>query len=206
MKLHHHPMSANARRAVMTAIHLGAPVELVLVDLAKGEQKSPAFVAKNPNGRVPVLDDGDLVLTESHAIAQYLCDKTPGNDIYPTELRARAVVNQWLFWSAHHWQPAIGVLTFEHMVKGFRGLGAADPKEVARGERAFHECARVLDAQLREREWIAADRITIADYGIASPLMAIEVAKIPVADYRHVLRWLDRVKATEAWKKTEPPR
>jgi glutathione S-transferase len=204
MKLFHHPMSANARRAVMTAIHLSAPVELVLVDLAKGEQKSPDYLAKNPNGRVPVLEDGELVITESHAIAQYLADKTPGQTIYPADLRARALVNQWLFWSAHHWQPAIGVLSFEHMVKGFRGLGAADPKEVARGERAFHDCARVLDAHLATREWIANDKLSLADFGIASPLMAIEIAKIPVAEYRNVLTWLGRVKATDAWKKSEP--
>jgi glutathione S-transferase len=85
MRLYHHPMSSNARRAVMTAVHLGTKLELVLVDLAKSEQRKPDFLALNPNGRVPVLDDDGFILTESHAIMQYLADGTPGQTVYPED-------------------------------------------------------------------------------------------------------------------------
>jgi glutathione S-transferase len=64
MRLYHHPMSSNARRAVMTAIHLKVEVDLSLVDLAKGEQRRPEFLKLNPNGRVPVLDDEGFVLAD----------------------------------------------------------------------------------------------------------------------------------------------
>ena len=94
MRLFISPYSFNARRAVLAALELAAPVDLVTVDLAKGEQKSKDFLAMNPNGRVPVLDDAGFYLTESHAIMQYLADKTPGQTLYPAELRARADVNR----------------------------------------------------------------------------------------------------------------
>ena len=78
MRLYQHPMSANSRAATLAALQLKAPVELVFVDLAKGEQRLPAYLKLNPNHRVPVLEDGDFHLWESRAIMQYLADKTPG--------------------------------------------------------------------------------------------------------------------------------
>ncbi len=202
MRLYHNPFSSNARRALMTAIHLEAPVEPVLVDLRSGEQKKPDFLRLNPNGRVPVLEHDGFVLTESHAIMQYLADITPGQTLYPTEVRARADVNRWLFWSAHHFQPAVSVLNWEHVVKGFLGLGPAVPSEVARGERLVLECARVLDAQLAGKEWIAQDKLTLADLAIASPLMSMVPAKLPVADFANLQAWFRRVQELPAWKKT----
>ena len=70
MRLYQHPMSANARAAIMTVYQLNAPVELVYVDLQKGEQNLPAYLKLNPNHRVPVLEDGDFYLWESRAIMQ----------------------------------------------------------------------------------------------------------------------------------------
>ena len=61
MRLYHHPFSSNARRAVMTTIELGTPVDLVLVDLPKREQRQPAYLARNPAGRVPLLEDGSVI-------------------------------------------------------------------------------------------------------------------------------------------------
>jgi len=202
MRLYHHPFSSNARRAVMTALHLGAPVELVLVDLSKGEQRKPDLLALNPNGKVPVLDDGGFVLWESHAIMQYLAEKTPGQTVYPSELRARADVNRWLFWSAYHFQPSASILGWEHFVKPLLGAGPADPAMVQRGEQQVTECARVLDAHLAGREWLAQDRVTLADLAVSTPLMMSERAKLPVSGFANLAAWFERVQKLEAWKKT----
>jgi len=202
MRLHHHPLSSNARRAVITALQLGARVELVPVDLAKGAQRSPDFLALNPNGKVPVLEDGDFVLTESHAIMQYLADKTPGQTLYPTDLRARGDVNRWMFWNAHHFAPAVGVFGFQRIVKKFRGLGEPDPQELARGERELAPLAAVLDAHLANREWIAGPTLTLADLAIATPLMITESAALPVKQHAHLMSWFERVQQLDAWKKT----
>ena len=116
MRLYHHPLSSNARRARMAAIQLDVDVELVLVDLSKGEQRRPEFLRLNPNGRVPVLDDDGFILTESHAIMQYLAVRTPGQSLYPTAPQARADVNRWMFWSAQLFQPAVSVINWEHNI------------------------------------------------------------------------------------------
>jgi glutathione S-transferase len=203
MRLYHHPMSSNARRAVMTAIHLGVNHERVLVDLAKGEQKTPEYLAKNPNGRVPTLDVDGFYLTESHAIMQFLADRTPGQTVFPREPIPRADVTRWMFWNAHHWAPAVAVLGFENMVKRFRGMGDADPREVQRGEALITQCARVLDAHLADRTWIAQGQLTLADIAIATPLMATVPAKLPVTEYAHLQRWFARVRELDAWKQTD---
>ncbi len=202
MRLHHHPLSSNSRRAVVTAKELGADVELVLVDLPKGEQRSPAYLKLNPNGRVPTLEDGDFVLWESHAIMQYLADKTPGQKIYPTDVRARADVNRWMFWTAHHWAPAVGVLGFERTVKKFRGL-EPDPREEERGEKLVAECARVLDEHLAGKKWLAQDRLTLADISVAAPLIGLERARLPVMrgeEHPNIRAWFSRMTELPSWK------
>lgn len=206
MRLYHHPFSSNARRAVLTAHHLGliasGAVTLSVVDLAKREQRTPDYLAKNPNGRVPLLEDDGFLLWESHAIMQYLADTTPGQQLYPTDPRGRADVNRWMFWNAHHFAPSVSVLGFEHVVKKLLGLGAPDPAAVKRGEDLVRETARVLDAHLAHREWLSSDRLTLADLAVATPLMVKDGAHLPVGDCPNLLAWLGRVQALDAWKKT----
>ena len=107
MRLYHHPLSSNSRRAVLTARYLALEIELVAVDLANAAHRSPEFLRLNPNGKVPVLDDDGFVLWESHAIMQYLANKTPAQDVYPRDAQGRADVDRWLFWSAAHFTAAV---------------------------------------------------------------------------------------------------
>ena len=96
-----------------------------------------------------MLDDDGFVLWESHAIMQYLADRTPGQTRVPRgDIRARADVNRWLFWSAHHFTPAVSVLGWENMVKRMVGAGDPDPAAVKRGEGLVTDCAAILDAHL----------------------------------------------------------
>ncbi len=204
MRLYYHPLSSNARRAVLTAVHLQVPVELVLVDLFKGAHVAPGFLQLNPNHRVPVLDDDGFVLWESHAIMQYLADRTPGQMLYPKGLRERSDVNRWLFWCAAHLMPAIGALNWENHIKGLLGLGAPDAAIVARGEEQMRELGAVLDAHLAQRAWISGDALTLADFAIAAPLADSARARLPVENLAQVQRWFAAVRALDAWQATEP--
>ncbi len=205
MRLYFNPLSSCARRVQMTVLALGIAdkVELVNVNLGAGEQRKPDYLRLNPNARVPVLDDDGFVLWESHAIMQYLSDGEPGQTIYPTERAARADVNRWMFWNASHFSPAVGILNWERMVKRFIGAGDPDPAEVARGEKLFAQFAGVLDAHLADREWVAQGRLTLADLAIASQLMSIVPAQLPMAGFEHLQAWFKRVQALDAWKKTD---
>jgi glutathione S-transferase len=204
MRLYHHPLSSNSRRAVMTALQLGVPVELVLVDLVKFEHRQAPFLGRNPAGRVPVLEDDGFVLPESHAIMIYLAEKTPGQALYPTEPRATAEVNRWLFWCAHHFTPAVGVLNWENMVKRMIGLGDPDPAELERGEKLVRESAALLDAHLAGREWVAGDALTLADLSVVTPLMTTVVAKLPVTEFENLQAWYARMQTLDVWKRTMP--
>ena len=202
MRLYYHPLSTNARRAVLAAAHLGTSLELVAVDFSKGEQRKPEFLRMNPNGWVPVLDDNGFYLHESHAIIQYLADGTPGQTVYPAERRARADVNRWLFWSAQHFQPAVGLLLWECVIKGMMNLGGPDDHEVKRGERLFGEVAPILDAQLKGKQWVLGDTLTLADLALSAPLTVTEPAKLPLSCYPNIQSWLGRMQNLDAWKKT----
>lgn len=203
MRLFHHPMSTNARRARMAAIALDVKLDLVLVDLSKGEQRRPEFLRLNPNGRVPVLDDDGFCLDESHAIMQYLAVRTPGQSLFPMGPQPRADVNRWMFWSAQHFQPAVSVLRWEHQIKPMLGQGPADAREVERGERLFGQCASVLDGQLAGKGWVAQGALTLADLAIAAALTQPERARLPLDPYPNVRAWLARVHELDAWKQTD---
>ena len=205
MRLYYHPLSSNSRRVVLTAIHLNVDIELVVVDLLKGEHKTPGYLRRNPNGRVPLLDDDGFTLWESHAIMQYLADGTPGQDLYPLDVKARADVNRWLFWSAYHFTPAVGFISRERVSKKMvGGAGGPDPIEIARGEALLTAAAQVLDDHLARNAWIAQDKLTLADFAIASPLMHAAAAELPVTGYANLQAWFARVQALEAWKKSKP--
>ena len=205
MRLYFHPFSSNARRAVITAFELNIPVELVLVDLPKREQQQPAFLAKNPAGRVPVLEDGAVILPESHAIMLYLATSSKGQTLYPSDVQAQAQVNRWMFWCAAHFQPAISVLNWENFVKKVAGLGTPDAAEILRGERLVKETAALLDAHLASREWVAGPAMTLADISLATPLMTMKAANLPVAQFRHLQDWFARIEGRESWQRTNPP-
>jgi glutathione S-transferase len=204
MRLYYNPFSSSARRAVMTALELQLPVELVLIKNLREPNERAQLLALNPNAKIPVLVQGDFVLWESTAIMQYFADQVPGQTLYPTELQARADVHRWLAWGTQHWAPSLGVLTWEKWMKGMFGLGAADAHEVARGERDLAQFAAVLDQHLDGREWLSGPRYTLADFALATPLMRSSEAAISLAPYPHVVAWYERVQGLDVWQRTKP--
>jgi glutathione S-transferase len=132
----------------------------------------------------------------------YLADKTPGHRLYPTDGRARADINKWMFWSANHWGPAISILNWERAVKKFLGRGEPDPTLVGYGEGLFHTFAKVLESHLAKRSWLSGPALSLADVAIACPLMVAEPASLPLSPYANIEAWFSRVKELDAWKKT----
>jgi glutathione S-transferase len=203
MKLYFHPLSGNSRRVLLVATHLNVPIERIVIDLNRGEQRGAAHLARNPNGKVPVLDIDGYLLWESRAIMQYLADTTPGQTLLPTEPRGRAEVNRWLFWCAAHMAPANATLVLENFVKPLTGR-TTDPAEVERGEAQFAQFAAILDAHLAGRTWVAADHLTLADFSLAAGFALADKARFPIQRYANLLAWLGRVQELDAWKRTAP--
>ena len=101
MKLYGFPGSPNTWKVRAVAAHLGLAVQDVLVDLGKGEQRAPDYLALNPTGRTPTLVYGDFVLWESAAIMQYLATQKP-NALWPEDTRTRADIMRWQSWHLQH--------------------------------------------------------------------------------------------------------
>ncbi len=202
MKLYHHPLSPNVRRVRLAAAVLGIELEEQVVDFAKGEHKSPALLAINPNGALPVLVDEDFALTESRAIMQYLAAKKPESGLLPLDERARADVTRWQFWDSSHWAPCLGVIAFERVIKAFMNLGAPDTAKVDENLKAFQRWAAVLDARLDGKQYVVGNALTLADLTLASSLMYAKQAEVPLAQFGHIEGWFGRISALDAWKKT----
>ncbi|MGH8822822.1 MAG: glutathione S-transferase family protein, partial [Rhodoferax sp.] len=174
----------------------------VTVDLLSGQHRTAAYLRLNPNGKVPLLDDNGFLLWESHAIMQYLADLCVEQTLYPVGVQARADVNRWLFWSAYHFTPAVGVISRERVSKRMvtqSGSTEPDLLEIARGEALLTPVLRVLDAHLSGKQWIAQDTLTLADLAIASPLMHTAAAQLRIAEYESLQAWFLRVQAIDAW-------
>ena len=183
MKLYVAPPSPRAFKVLALAKHLHLEYELKPVDLIKGDQQRPEFVALNPNRKMPVLEDDGFVLWESNAILQYLAAKRPESGLLPSDPQRRADVSRWQFWEAAHWDPACGTLLFEHLVKKFFGQGEADPAEVKKGEENFHRYAAVLDGALVGRKFVTGETLTVADFSLGPWLNYAQVARYPIDGY-----------------------
>ena len=204
MKLYFNKLSSSSRRVTITAALLGVQLEEHSVDL-RDRAAREALERFNANSKVPVLVDGDFVLWESSAIMQYLCEKTPGQSLYPSEPRARADVHRWLSWCAAHWSTAAGFLGWENIWKKVTTGADPDPEQVKRFEAMFAQFATVLDRHLADRTWLVGESLTIADIAIATPLMGTRAARLPVRPFANIQTWFARVQELPAWRQTEPP-
>ena len=204
MKLYGFPASPNTWKARALASHLKTPLEFEFVDLTKGAQFAPAYLALSPTGRTPTLVDGDFTLWDSNAILQYIAAKNAA-PLWPNDVRARADVTRWQCWELAHWgAQACGPLTFENLVKKFVNLGPADASVVAKAMEAFNKEAKMLDAHLGKRKYLVNDTLTIADFTVAAPLFHAQGAGMPVAPYANVRGWFERVSTLPCWSETAP--
>lgn len=204
MKLYGFPGSPNTWKVRAVAAHLGLPVEDVHVDLKKGEQRAPAYLALNPTGRTPTLVDGDFVVWESAAIMQYLASRKP-NALWPEDARARADIMRWQSWHLQHWSSgACTPLLFERFVKAFFNMGPPDAAVVGRATEAFHREAAVLDRHLETRPHLVGSGPTLADFTVVAPLVYAAEGELPLGDYRHIRDWSARLLALPAWRDTSP--
>ena len=204
MKLHVVRASHNCRRVLATAAHLGLDVEIIEPDLAAGELKKPEYLALNPNGKVPTLEDGDFKLWESNAIMQYLASKKPGTTLWPDDARGRADITRWQLWEANHLSRGTGPLTFEKVFKPFVLKQEPNADVVTEAEATFHKFAPVLNGSLEGRKFITGDSVTLADFSLAANFSYAQPAGIPLQDYSHLSAWLDRMNEVEAWASTAP--
>lgn len=195
-------IKAQAPRRVLALVkHLGVQAEFI--DITRG-LKTPEFAALNPNMKAPVLVDGDLVLWESNAIMAHLCIRE-SCDMWPARNPQEQVdVLRWLSWNDSHWAGAVGPFYFEHIVKRTFGLGTPDRAALIEKVPALKTFAAVLDGHLKSRSYVACDRLTIADFALASMATDWREAEMPFEAFPNVVRWLDGLMRLPAWAEPWP--
>lgn len=187
MKIHHHPLSGHSHRVVLFASLLGLNAELVEVDLKSGAHKKPEFLALNPFGQVPVLEDDGVAIADSNAILVYLAHKSGQRAWLPEDARGAAAVQRWLSVAAGEvaYGPAAA-----RLITVF-GAGFNAEEVIGRA----HALLNKLEAHLANREWLAADHPTIADVAIYSYLARAPEGNVDLSAYTAVKGFLGRVEA-----------
>lgn len=204
MKLHNANLSPNALRVRAVIFELGLDVEIVDVDLRGGGNKTPDYLAMNPNGKVPVLEDGDFVVWESRAINAYLASLKPEAGLYPDDARKRALIDQWSYWQAIHLGPAIQRIAFERLLKPMFGMGEADETVIEQQMKELAQLLPVLDAALAGKDWVCGD-LSVADFALASVFVYRAPSRLSLDAYPNIAAWLARMEARPAWQKAVEP-
>src|ERR1700751_6120930 len=157
MKLYHFP-SPNPQKITFALHELELECEIVPVDLTKGEQRKPEFLALDPFGRVPVLVDGDLKLWESHAILAYLGDKT--GKLWPATAAGRADALRWLFFLSGHISPSATDLVFNRIASKVLGI-PGDQDAIARAEKTLPGVIGIVEGQLARGRWMLGNEFSL---------------------------------------------
>lgn len=200
MKLYHHPVSNNCRRVLIAAELLDIELDTEHVDLMSGKNREPAFLALNPNGKVPTPGDGDFRLWESNAIIQYLADKRGEPALYPRDATRRADINRWQFWATAHLGPPIDTLAFEWTLKRALGMGDPDDDAIAKATGNATRFLSVLNESLEGRDYVSGDTLTLADVSLIASLSYVDAAQLTLQNYPNVRAWRERLEATDAFK------
>jgi glutathione S-transferase len=183
--------SGNGYKVRLTAKYLNIPYRLVPVDITRGATRTPEFLAKNANGKIPLLEiPGRGFLAESHAIISFLAE---GSELLPGDAWQRANVWQWLCFEQYNLEPNVATVRFWVKILGKTAaeLGERLTEKVTKG----YEALAVLERGLEDREFLVADRFTLADIALYAYTHVAPEGGMSLAAYPKIRAWMTRVAA-----------
>lgn len=190
-KLYEYPPSGNSYKVKLLLTQLGRPFEAIPVDILKGESRTPEFYAKNPNGRIPILElDDGRTLSESTAILWFLAD---GSQFLPDDAWLRAKVLQWLAFEQSSLEPNVANARF--------WLKYAGKSQEELGERlkiwreAGAAALALLDEALGTTRFLVNDQYSIADICLFAYTHVAEDGGFSLLHHANILSWIERVRS-----------
>ncbi|MES2153444.1 MAG: glutathione S-transferase [Pseudomonadota bacterium] len=187
IKLYTFSLSGHAHRVRLMLSLLELPTELIEVNLAKGEQKQAEFLAMNPFGQVPVMDDNGVVVADSNAILVYLARTYGGEAWLPGDAAGMAAVQRWL-------SVAAGPIAYgPALARAIVLFGS--PYSAAESIARAHAVLKVIQGELAQRDWLVGQHVTIADVAAYTYIAHAPEGNVSLADYPAVRAWLARVEA-----------
>jgi glutathione S-transferase len=197
MKLFNSPISPNGRRVRICAAELGLELESVTLDFRRGDNHTPEYLALNPMGKIPTLDDSGFVLWESAAILCYLAQQH-GAGLWPRETRAQADLLRWLFFCSCHLDPYFTTLVVERFIKARQNL-AADEAQTASAEQWLARFVPVVEQQVTRHDYVTGI-FSVADIALGCTLELSDLLKYDLTPYPSVRAWLERLQARASWR------
>ena len=183
------------------ASHDALDCEVTAINLGRGDQLTPEYLALNPNNKMPTLEDDGFVLWESNAILFYMATKCPDRGLWPADAKGQANVLRWLAWESAHWDAeSVGMVSFEKASKAVLGLGPPDPAFIARGEKNFARFAAVLNNSLQGQTWLTGEELTIADFSVGGLVPSAERLGLPIRAFPEIVRWYNGLAALPGWQ------
>lgn len=197
LKIFGHPMSTCTRKVLMTLAETKTPHELTTVDLATGEHKAPAHMARQPFGQLPALDDDGFALFESRAMCRYINEKA-GGALVPSDLKRRAVMEQWISIESANFTPHAMKFVYHYIFKR-----PQDEATIRSATRGLETALGVMEAQLTKTPFLAGDTLSLADicympyidYAMGTP------AKEIFGKFPHVSSWWNKLSERPTWQK-----
>jgi glutathione S-transferase len=190
--------SGSTRKVMWALEELATPYELRTIELARGGHRTADFLALNPNGKVPVIVDDGFVLWESDAILWYLADTRYG--LAPSDWRDRALVQQWMSWSAYH----LGDATYRARAMRMTARRTGVELDTARHAEAVAGAGpllAILDRHLAGRRFVAGESLTIADLAIATNVGFGVEEGVAINGYAEVRNWFERMSSRPGRKR-----
>ena len=193
---------SRAYRVLWMVNELGLDYEHVPVHFGDGSAKKPEYLAINPNGRIPAIDDDGLKLWESMAINLYLAKKHD-KGLWPNSPEGEALALQWSFWAMTEVEkPALAAL----LHRMFLPEGMRDPKLAEEGEQQLQKPLKVLDDALARTGYLAGSSFSVADLNVASILSWARLARVDLSAFPHVEPWLTAAMQRPAAVRAAPKR
>jgi glutathione S-transferase len=204
MKLYFHPVSTTSRPILLLAADEGITLDLQMVDLFKGEHKQPAYLAINPSGQVPTLEDSGFRLTEGSAILKFLADQK-GSRAYPADLKQRARINELMDWfnTGFYRDLGYGMVYAQTLPDYIYSDAAVQSATLARATQKSRQWLDILDKNLLgpHNKFLTGNEVSLADYLGVCYITLGEVAHLKFDAWPNVTRWIDNMKARPNWGK-----
>ena len=182
--------SGNCHKVRLLLEQLGRPYAWIEVDSANGGTRTPAYLAKNPNGKVPMLERGDgAVLVESNAILCWLAD---GSAYLPTDPWQRAQALSWLFFEQYSHEPYIAVARF---IRGWTPLDSPRRADLPHLQERGAQALAVMEKHLEQADWFTGSAYGVADIALFAYTHCADDGGFDLAAYPHITDWLARVRA-----------
>jgi len=192
LKIYGLDVSTWSNRVRFTANFVGLKYEYIQVNLAAGEGQTDAYLAVHPAGKVPVLDDDGFQIFESGAITKYLADKT-SSGLYPTDIKKRAIVDQWSEFVSQHVAKALERVFFNRIIHQVVDT-EKDERSLQDGLAFLNQFLPIVDAQLGKNRHLASEEISLADMVLLAWLDPAELSEIDLSPYQNIGHWRNRLK------------